>query len=60
MSQPPSPEMPEDREDLNPPAPTRSIPAEALFAGDHCVWIDHNGVRYLLRVTRRGRLILTK
>ena len=36
------------------------IPAERLFGATREVWIDHNGVRYRLRVTRRGRLILTK
>ena len=40
--------------------PTRCLPVETLLAGERAVWIEHNGIRYLLRVTRRGRLILTK
>jgi hemin uptake protein HemP len=47
----------DDRDDEQ---PTRCLPVETLLAGERAVWIEHNGVRYLLRVTRRGRLILTK
>lgn len=47
-------------------------PAEEMPAGEHViqisdwlqgkreVWIEHDGVRYRLRVTRRNRLILQK
>ena len=36
------------------------VPAEELFAGKREVWIDLDGVRYRLRITRRGKLILQK
>ena len=36
------------------------IPAEQLFGDKREVWIDHNGERYRLRITRRGKLILQK
>ena len=41
------------------PAP-RVLDAGHLFCGETEVWIEHGGVRYRLRITRRGRLILTK
>ena len=55
-----------DEEDKSAPLPAsgaekvRVVPAEQVLAGAREVWIEYNGVRYLLRVTRRGRLILTK
>ncbi|MCS6866230.1 MAG: hemin uptake protein HemP [Gemmataceae bacterium] len=46
------------------PDPTGSRPrvvnAEELFAGEREVWIEWAGVRYRLRITRRGKLILQK
>ena len=36
------------------------VDAETLFQGQREVWITHQGVRYRLRLTRRGRLILQK
>ena len=36
------------------------IPAEQIFGERREVWIDHNGERYRLRITRRGKLILQK
>lgn len=33
---------------------------ETLFRGDVEILLDHGGVEYRLRVTRSGRLILTK
>jgi hemin uptake protein HemP len=42
-----------------PPAP-RTIDAQQLFQGDREVWIEHAGVRYRLRITRRNKLILQK
>jgi hemin uptake protein HemP len=36
------------------------VRAEDLFEGKREVWIDLNGVRYRLRITRRGKLILQK
>lgn len=36
------------------------IEAHELFAGKREIWIDHAGVRYRLRITRRNKLILQK
>jgi hemin uptake protein HemP len=38
----------------------RIIPAEQLFGADLEVAIDHGGTVYRLRITRQGKLILTK
>ncbi len=32
----------------------------ALFHGGDRIWIEHNGERYSLRITRQKKLILTK
>ena len=52
----------DDRDDADPtPAePAEVIPAEKLFGDRREVWIEHNGERYRLRITRRGKLILQK
>jgi hemin uptake protein HemP len=54
----------EDEKDAQENAPTggppRVIRAEELFAGQREVWIELDGVRYKLRITRRGKLILQK
>ncbi len=42
------------------PEEYRVILAEELFRGDRQVWIEHAGVRYRLRITRRNKLILQK
>ncbi len=34
--------------------------SEALFGGERTIWIIHNGERYLLRITRKNKLILQK
>ncbi|MCO5401123.1 hemin uptake protein HemP [Ralstonia soli] len=39
---------------------TRVMTSEQLFAGQSAVAIQHNGAMYTLRVTRFGKLILTK
>jgi hemin uptake protein HemP len=39
---------------------TRVMASEQLFAGQNAVAIRHNGAIYTLRVTRFGKLILTK
>ncbi|MDY7507824.1 hemin uptake protein HemP [Ralstonia sp. L16] len=39
---------------------TRVMTSEQLFAGQNAVVIRHNGAIYTLRVTRFGKLILTK
>ena len=50
------------REEPPPPSPSthRVVDAQQLFLGDREVWIDHGGVRYRLRITRRNKLILQK
>jgi hemin uptake protein HemP len=57
----PVPEI-EDREDkdMGRPREPRVLDAQQLLAGEKEVRILHAGVPYRLRVTRRGRLILTK
>ncbi len=37
-----------------------SIASDSLFAGRQSVEIEHAGQRYLLRITRENKLILTK
>ena len=52
-----------ENEDPNEPPtnePERVLKAEDLFAGKREVWIELDGVRYRLRLTRRGKLILQK
>ena len=59
---PPSP----DRDQLKPAAPPESgedvsvIASEQLFAGRSEVRVRHRGQEYRLRITRQGKLILTK
>jgi hemin uptake protein HemP len=46
-----------------PPRPEetgRVVRAEELFGDRQEVWIELEGVRYRLRITRRGKLILQK
>lgn len=38
----------------------RIIDADGLFEGSREVCIEHEGVRYRLRITRRNKLILQK
>ena len=42
------------------PATPKTIDAQALFLGSREIWIEHEGVRYRLRITRRNKLILQK
>lgn len=42
------------------PEPPRVVDAQQLFAGQREVWIELDGIRYRLRITRRGKLILQK
>jgi hemin uptake protein HemP len=42
------------------PAPERVIRIEEWLKGQREICIEHDGVRYRLRVTRRNRLILQK
>ena len=41
-------------------APERVVTTKELLGGAHRVWIEHATERYLLQVTRSGKLILTK
>lgn len=41
------------------PSP-RILRAEELFQGKREIWIEHDGKRYRLRITRRNKLILQK
>jgi len=54
-SPPVSPQTPAD-----PPGQERVVSARDLLGGGHRVWIEHATKRYLLQVTRSGKLILTK
>jgi hemin uptake protein HemP len=36
------------------------VPSTQLLGGRSVIHIDHNGERYVLRLTRNDRLILTK
>ncbi|MHB0973165.1 MAG: hemin uptake protein HemP [Thiobacillus sp.] len=41
-------------------AASSGIPADLLFRGSQEILINHNGEIYRLRITRNGKLILTK
>lgn len=57
MSEPkPTPDSEHDQEPGNPLV----ISAEQLFRERREICIEHNGVRYRLRITRRNKLILQK
>jgi len=42
------------------PEAERSVSTKELLGGAHRLWIEHAAERYLLQVTRSGKLILTK
>jgi hemin uptake protein HemP len=42
------------------PADAPVVEAASLFGGHRQVVIGHNGCRYVLRITRHGKLILNK
>lgn len=48
------------RPDTAPATTERVVSAKDLLGGAHRVWIEHATERYLLQVTRNGKLILTK
>jgi len=56
--QPPAPDKPREPGPEAPSAPV--IVAQQLFNGTREVMIEHEGVRYRLRITRRNKLILQK
>lgn len=49
--------LPESGQRTHPPS---AIAADALFRGNFEIVIDHNGTHYRLRITKNGKLILTK
>lgn len=51
----PSPAMAASRS-----SPERVVTTRELLNGAHRIWIEHAAERYLLQVTRSGKLILTK
>lgn len=57
---------PDDRPDADPfpnaepPPPDAVLRAEDLFGEKRELWIELNGERYRLRITRRNKLILQK
>lgn len=55
-----SPCQPEEPEPVNPPDTRPVLNAAELFRGHREVWIELDGVRYRLRITRRNKLILQK
>lgn len=60
-TEPSRPDDPVDPMEQSPPLPdTKVVPADALFEGKREILIEHAGVRYRLRLTRRNRLILQK
>ena len=52
--------LPDDEPDGKDEGPERVVRAEELFGERREVWIELDGVRYRLRITRRGKLILQK
>jgi hemin uptake protein HemP len=50
----------EKRQEPEPEEPQKVIRAEELFGERREIWIELDGVRYRLRITRRGKLILQK
>ena len=55
MTQTPKPPAPQP-----PQTPVVVVDAQQLFGGRREVVIEHEGVRYRLRITRRNKLILQK
>ncbi len=51
---------PDDDRETAPTARPKVIEAGELFQGEREIWIEHEGVRYRLRITRRNKLILQK
>jgi hemin uptake protein HemP len=49
-----------EKDEPAPAEPPRVLSADALFEGAREVLIELDGVRYRLRITRRGKLILQK
>ena len=47
-------------QDLNAPRPQRRVDSETLLGGEKTLVIQHQGEEYTLRLTRLGKLLLTK
>jgi hemin uptake protein HemP len=45
---------------IPPEGPPATFTSEELFRGTREIWIEHGGEQYRLRITSRGKLILTK
>jgi hemin uptake protein HemP len=52
-------ERPDD-DQPTPPAAAKVVRTQELFGAEKEIVIDHEGERYRLRITRRGKLILQK
>ncbi len=50
----------ESLEDETGKLPSLAIPSEDIFKGNQVIWIEHDGARYCLRITRKNKLILHK
>jgi hemin uptake protein HemP len=50
----------DDRDEAGDAGAEKVLRAEELFGERREVWIELDGVRYRLRITRRGKLILQK
>ena len=55
-----SPPLPQAPKPAIPGRAERVVSTQELLGGAHRVWIEHAAERYLLTVTRSGKLILTK
>ena len=55
-----SADKPDERDDSPREEPQKVVRAEELFGESREIWIELDGVRYRLRITRRGKLILQK
>ncbi len=51
---------PDEHEEIPSEEPRKVLRAEELFGESREIWIELEGVRYRLRITRRGKLILQK
>ena len=56
----PTTETEEDEHATTDGLPELVVQASQLFSGRREIWIEHLGVRYRLRITRRNKLILQK
>jgi hemin uptake protein HemP len=55
-----SPSEPDERDEPQADDGEKVVRAEELFGERREIWIELDGVRYRLRITRRGKLILQK